>query len=255
MEPATPLVLTSDEHAMIGELVEIMGQIDDTMIETVGRLLKINRTAAAKIMVSNRVADNAAIWSQIIEDRTNDPGLSAFVAIGVSELKAMAELRNDFIDALFTPDYVEAGYENQGIRQRQQPGSSPGGQGPLAKSRSPVTAPLHFPASSAHRSFHEGSLESRPVTMAQRVGSLLQLIGRLIKLPIGEKSVSARPSHLGRDLNLCSSHGQTSMASNVLDQLSEQDRFYHVFGKALAAWAEIEYALSLWFQSLHRAGI
>ena len=31
------------------------------------------------------------------------------------------------------------------------------------------------------------------------------------------------------------------------DQLSEKDRFLHIFGKALAAWAETEYMLSLWF--------
>ena len=31
------------------------------------------------------------------------------------------------------------------------------------------------------------------------------------------------------------------------EQLSEKDRFLHVFGKALAAWAEVEHQLSLWF--------
>ncbi len=34
------------------------------------------------------------------------------------------------------------------------------------------------------------------------------------------------------------------------DDLSERDQFYHIFGKALAAWAEIEYGLSLWFTVL-----
>jgi hypothetical protein len=33
-----------------------------------------------------------------------------------------------------------------------------------------------------------------------------------------------------------------------ISQLSETDQFYHIYGKALAAWGEIEYGLSLWFQ-------
>jgi hypothetical protein len=33
-----------------------------------------------------------------------------------------------------------------------------------------------------------------------------------------------------------------------ISQLSETDQFYHMYGKALAAWGEIEYGLSLWFQ-------
>jgi len=34
----------------------------------------------------------------------------------------------------------------------------------------------------------------------------------------------------------------------ISDIISETDQFYHVYGKALAAWGEIEYGLSLWFQ-------
>jgi len=44
-------VLTEQEHALIGELVEIMGQTDDIMIRTVARLLDVDRAAAAKSWV------------------------------------------------------------------------------------------------------------------------------------------------------------------------------------------------------------
>ncbi len=37
------------------------------------------------------------------------------------------------------------------------------------------------------------------------------------------------------------------MTKTPLDELSEIDRFYHTFGKALAQWAELEYYLSLLF--------
>ena len=34
----------------------------------------------------------------------------------------------------------------------------------------------------------------------------------------------------------------------ISDIISETDQFYHIYGKALASWGEIEYGLSLWFQ-------
>jgi hypothetical protein len=37
--------------------------------------------------------------------------------------------------------------------------------------------------------------------------------------------------------------------SEKISQLSEIDRFYHIFGKALAAWANIEWALAMWFKA------
>ena len=38
MEPASPLQLTAEQHRLIGEMVEILGWTDHTMIETVERL-------------------------------------------------------------------------------------------------------------------------------------------------------------------------------------------------------------------------
>ena len=38
------------------------------------------------------------------------------------------------------------------------------------------------------------------------------------------------------------------MSKSPLDALSELDRFYHIFGKALAQWAELEFYLSILFK-------
>ena len=56
MDPARPLVLTDHDHALIGELVEIINQIDDLMIQTVAHLLNLNRAAANIVMGSIRAA-------------------------------------------------------------------------------------------------------------------------------------------------------------------------------------------------------
>jgi hypothetical protein len=117
MEPATPLVLTKDDHAFIGEIVEIMGQVDHTMVRTVGRLLSVDAAAAAKIMGSTRVADNSAIWAQVIRNRvTNQPEIAQLIAIAQGAISDMAELRNGFIHAIYSGDYVEAGYVKPGYQ-------------------------------------------------------------------------------------------------------------------------------------------
>jgi hypothetical protein len=61
MEPAYPLALTQQDHALIGELAEIIGQIDSTMIETVAHLR--NDPDARKKMGSG-VASNLAVWGR-----------------------------------------------------------------------------------------------------------------------------------------------------------------------------------------------
>lgn len=116
MEPATPLVLTTEQHAMIGELVEIMGQVDDIMIQTVGRLLNVDRAAAGKIMGSTRVEDNSAIWAHAIRNRISDTAIAELIAVAQKEIRDIAELRNDFIHALFTGDYAAPGYFEPGIQ-------------------------------------------------------------------------------------------------------------------------------------------
>lgn len=116
MEPAYPFVLTSNEHSLIGEMVEIMGTIDNTMIETVARMLGVNRATANTIMGSTKAASNGSIWAEVVRSRFNDPEISDLVNSAVRELADAAQARNDFIHALFTPDYVEAGYMEPGIQ-------------------------------------------------------------------------------------------------------------------------------------------
>jgi hypothetical protein len=116
MEPARPLVLTDQEHALIGELVEIIGLTDDIMVQTVARLLRVDRAAANKIMGSTNARDNAAIWEHVIRQRTKKPTLLQLVAIAKKEMPKLAEARNDFIHALFETDYVEPGYVEPGYQ-------------------------------------------------------------------------------------------------------------------------------------------
>src|ERR1019366_7889193 len=56
IEPARPLVLTTEQHALLGELVEIMGQVESMLIESVkhvdpgatGKLSKLTAGPQAK---------------------------------------------------------------------------------------------------------------------------------------------------------------------------------------------------------------
>jgi hypothetical protein len=116
VEPASPLVLTKEQHAFIGELIEILGQVDEIMIQTVGRLLRVDREVANKIMGSTNSAVNAAIWDRVIRNRTSEAETLALVSIAMPELTAVAGSRNDFIHAQFTGTYAAPGYMQPGYQ-------------------------------------------------------------------------------------------------------------------------------------------
>jgi hypothetical protein len=115
MEPAYPIVLTSQEHALLGEIVEIMGQSDNILLGTVARLLNISQSTARDIMGSTRIDNNVSIWARVIRDRFDSPEISSFVEIATTKINDLSSLRNDFIHALYTNDYidnyVEPGYQ------------------------------------------------------------------------------------------------------------------------------------------------
>jgi hypothetical protein len=113
MEPAYPLALTQQDHALIGELAEIIGQIDSIMIETVARLR--NDPDARKKMGSG-VASNLAVWADAIRKHVSAPEILKVVCIAEIHVKDLPELRNDFIHAHFTGDYVEPGYVEPGCQ-------------------------------------------------------------------------------------------------------------------------------------------
>lgn len=110
--PARPLVLTAEQHVLLGELVEIVGQIEDMMIESVA---PVDPAAAEELKTIPGGAPQAKRWADILSWRVSDQALaSQIMAIG-GELSQFADDRNDFIHALYSGDYcvgyVQPGYQ------------------------------------------------------------------------------------------------------------------------------------------------
>jgi hypothetical protein len=70
MEPASPLLLAAGKHRLLGELAEILGWTDHTMIETAERL---DSSAADRMRRSITVPAAVAYWSYAIKNRQNIP--------------------------------------------------------------------------------------------------------------------------------------------------------------------------------------
>src|SRR6266480_3480109 len=104
MEPAIPLVLTQEEHALIGEMVEIIGQRDEIMI---GTIMRLDQASASKMMTETNAAKFADIWANTIKNRISDPALLQLVDVARDEMKDVADIRNDFIHACLEGDYVK----------------------------------------------------------------------------------------------------------------------------------------------------
>src|SRR5260221_3776161 len=113
MEPAYPFTLTQQDHALIGELAEIIGQIDSIMIETVVRLENDPHT---RKKMGFGVASNLAVWADAIRKHVHEPEIPKLVSFAETHVKDLPELRNDFIHAHFTGDYVEPGYVEPGYQ-------------------------------------------------------------------------------------------------------------------------------------------
>jgi len=111
MDPARPLVLTSEEHALLGELVEIMGLIESILAETAERF---DPLAAANLRKAT-AKPQAALWAKVVRGQTSDPGLLAQINTAVRN-RTSAEERNDFIHALFEGDYIYADYIEPGYQ-------------------------------------------------------------------------------------------------------------------------------------------
>jgi hypothetical protein len=103
MEPAYPLVLTDQGHALVGEMVEIIELADHTMIETVGRL---DEPAADRMKRSTDVKYSIATWSYAVKGCNKSPDVAKLVDLAVRERKEIAENRNDFVHSLSTGGYA-----------------------------------------------------------------------------------------------------------------------------------------------------
>ena len=70
MEPASPLLLAAGKHRLLGELAEILGWADHTMIETAERL---DSSAADRMRRSTTVPAAVAYWSYALRIAKTSP--------------------------------------------------------------------------------------------------------------------------------------------------------------------------------------
>ncbi len=104
MEPASPLLLAAGKHRLLGEMAEILGWTDHTMIETAERL---DSSAADRMRRSITVPAAVAYWSYAIKNRQNIPSeLGRLVDLAAKERNKIAIDRDDFIHALFTGKFA-----------------------------------------------------------------------------------------------------------------------------------------------------
>jgi len=128
MKPARPLALTKDEHALLGELVEIMGLTEHMLIESVAR---VDAVAAGKIR-KETATPQAALWAKAITGHAKNPKIAALIPVAQKELELVANERNDFIHALFTGDYAAPGYMAPGYQTTSATRSKTGKSRPVS---------------------------------------------------------------------------------------------------------------------------
>ncbi|MET4037963.1 MULTISPECIES: hypothetical protein [unclassified Bradyrhizobium] len=112
IDPARPLVLTAEEHVLLGELAEIMGQIEHMMIES---LAHVDLAASADLKALPGLGPQASRWADALSWRVTDQALAAHIKSVGAELLQFAEDRNDFIHATYTGDYC-VGYAQPGYQ-------------------------------------------------------------------------------------------------------------------------------------------
>jgi len=125
IEPAQPLVLTKDQHAILGELGEIMGLIESLLIESAAR---VDPSVSQKIR-DQTAAGQAPLWAKAMIGRVKDARLTALLPDAERQIKEVAEDRNDFVHALFEGDYVKGyvqpGYQTTSARRSKTGKSRP----------------------------------------------------------------------------------------------------------------------------------
>src|SRR4051794_34541552 len=102
IDPARPLVLTAEEHVLLGELAEIMGQIEHMMIES---LAPVDPAVSADLKALPGLGPQASRWADALSWRATDQTLAAHIRSVGAELMQFAEDRNDFIHAAYSGNY------------------------------------------------------------------------------------------------------------------------------------------------------
>jgi hypothetical protein len=127
IEPAQPLVLTKDQHTILGELGEIMGLIENLLIESAER---VDPSVSQKIK-GQTAAGQGPLWAKAMTGRVRDAQLAALLPDAEREIREVAKDRNDFVHALFEGDYVK-GYVQPGYQTTSARRSTTGKRRPTA---------------------------------------------------------------------------------------------------------------------------
>lgn len=173
MEPAHPLVLTPQEHALLGETIEIMGQVESILITTVGRLLGVDGSTARQIMGSTQVRNNVATWAHVVRNRSGAPEIIKWVQEAETLSADVSADRNAFIHALYVPDYVEPGYVEPGYQTTSATKIRSGTSRPTSELRKARDSAAKLSCVVAHIDHQTKAPEGRgPSPWLERLGSL-----------------------------------------------------------------------------------
>lgn len=100
--PAYDVPLSEDDLVHLGQIVVILGQIDDDMTRSITGILGVDRPTANKIM---RAQDPIDIWAGVLKGRCDDRDFDPALALAASETKGVQKDRNDFIHADYRPAF------------------------------------------------------------------------------------------------------------------------------------------------------
>ncbi len=100
VKPAYLIPLTPQNLALLGELVVILGQIEEEMVQGVTALIQADRPTTEKVMGASKMANKAGIWSALIKLRhSKNETLLRWVDYACEELSDLSQDRNDFVHA------------------------------------------------------------------------------------------------------------------------------------------------------------
>jgi hypothetical protein len=126
MFQAYSIPLTDNDFVALGKLTAIIGQIDEEMVQTVCRKLKVKRAVGDAIMGSTKTSVSSSIWKRVVEGSAKRKKIGYLVDHAMAEIKAVSEGRNNFIHAVFY-EHLEPGaytYSTTGEYVELQPDES-----------------------------------------------------------------------------------------------------------------------------------
>lgn len=94
--PAYRIALVPEQLATLGEILVIIGQIDDDMTRSITGILGIDRPTANKLMWTQDAVD---LWAGVLKGRNKHPHFDEALKLAASEVKSVLRDRNDFVHA------------------------------------------------------------------------------------------------------------------------------------------------------------